>query len=305
MGLQYSRSRVAVNSVIKAGINVVAEMVQDSNSGTVSGQSINLINCPNAKISNISQKQFITVSFSSIVTQLGTTEVTTKIDEAVKAAAQAEATGALGLSAADSAVALTLLTDISQQIQTTSKSVFSQSTLVTQAITCSGSAGGEISYIDQSQTVKVVASSVVTQTTFNSAMIDIISKLDALSSAKATGYDPLGIVGLLAVVVIVGIIALAAGGSFAGVGMAKNLTKSPYFWMSILGVVSTMFAVGVAAGALHFWPGKTPDNVDTPTETESKSKVNTAVITISSIGLVASLGGIGAIAYFSFFRHRK
>lgn len=303
--MQYSRSRVAVNSVIKAGINVVAEMVQDSNSGTVSGQSINLINCPNAKISNISQKQFITVSFSSIVTQLGTTEVTTKIDEAVKAAAQAEATGALGLSAADSAVALTLLTDISQQIQTTSKSVFSQSTLVTQAITCSGSAGGEISYIDQSQTVKVVASSVVTQTTFNSAMIDIISKLDALSSAKATGYDPLGIVGLLAVVVIVGIIALAAGGSFAGVGMAKNLTKSPYFWMSILGVVSTMFAVGVAAGALHFWPGKTPDNVDTPTETESKSKVNTAVITISSIGLVASLGGIGAIAYFSFFRHRK
>lgn len=305
MGLQVSHARTAVNNVVNAGIKVIVEQVQDSTNTTVSGQSIDLTKCSHVVIKNISMKQFLVVKFSVVLSQMSQTDVQAKIKQAIQAAAEAEAKGGLGLQGSDAEVAINAMMNINELIQSTAKSVFSNTVLVTQAINCRDSTDIEVSYIDMSQTSNVVASAIVSQGSFNSAMIDIVNKIDAIASAKSTGYDPFAIMALLAVAVIVGIIVFAMGGSFAGINAAHKMLKSPYFWMSILGVLAAMFAVGVLAEMVGFWPNQKIDNLDKADDAARKKKVNTAVTAVSAVGLVSALGGVGAITYFAIIRPKK
>jgi hypothetical protein len=110
--------------------------------------------------------------------------------------------------------------------------------------------------------------------------------------------------GLLAVVVVVAIVALPLGGSLAGINMAKKMMSSPYFWMSALGMLSALFAVGIVSEVVGFWPNRKVDSLDKEEDAARKKKINLAVTAVSSIGLVSSLGGLGAVAYFSLIRPR-
>jgi hypothetical protein len=305
MGIQYSKAKVAVDNVVKAGIKVVVNQVQNSASTVDGSQLVNVTGCKNVNISNIKMKQFLKVNFSVLATQEAQTDLKTKIDQAVKAAADAAAKGGWGAQGTDAETDVRNLLDCTQEITTSAVSIFTQNTSLSQAIVCKESEEVTISYIDMEQVADVIASAIVSQGSFNSAMIDIVNKIDALATAKSTGYDPFGIIGLIAIVVIAAIIVLPLGGSLMGVNAAKKLMGSPYFWMGMLGLLSALFTAGLLAEMIGFWPNQLIDVTDKEDGASRKKKINTAVTAISSIGLISSLGGIGAIAYFAIIRPKK
>jgi succinate dehydrogenase/fumarate reductase cytochrome b subunit len=247
---------------------------------------------------------FLKIDFSALSTQMTNTEVQADLDTKIKGAAEAAATGGLGLQGADAETVVNQLVSVKEAITNVCTSSFSQDNFLSQTIVCKDSGTAKFHYIEQELTADVVAKSITTQSSFSSAMLKLVSDIDANASAKATGYDPLGIILLLAVAVVVGIIAFALGGTFSGVNAAKRMLGSPYFWMTILGFVVAGCAVVLAGEGLGFWPKQKVDNVDSADSADKKKKINTAVSAVTGVVLTASLLGCGAIAYFALIKKK-
>lgn len=305
MGIQYSTSKVAVQHVVDAGISVIVNQMQDSFSTVSAHQGFDFNHCSHINISNVTEKEFLAVDFRVLLNQNAQADLSAKINDAVKAQAAAEAAGGLGLQGAAAESAISTLLNVSQHIEISAQSFFSQSTSLSQTITCVESSDITLNLIEMSQVANVVASAIVSQGSFTTAMEDIVSKIDGITTAKTKGYDPLAIMGLIAIVVIVAIIVLPMGGSLMGINMAKKTFASPYFWLVILGMISTLCAVGVTAGTMKFWPGQAIASLDSSDEVIHKKKINTAVTTISSVGLASALGAMGAVAYFALIRKKR
>lgn len=305
MGVQYSRAAVAVDHVVNAGISAVVKQVQDIGQTISGAQVLSFDGCDNVTIKNVQQKQFLSVDFSVVSTQMSSTELSTKVTDAVTVAANAEATGGLGLQGSDADTAVNSLINISQSIVSASKVVFSSSTSLTQTISCTNSKNVTLINIVQDQVANVITSAIISQSAFTSAMEEIVSQIDGIASAKTKGYDPIGSLALIAIAVILGFLVFTFGGASVGLNMAKNLLKSPYFWIASLGALSAVFAAMAAGELFKFWPYQKASALDKPADTERKKKINTAITVVSSIGLAASLIGVGGVVYFTLIRKHK
>jgi hypothetical protein len=297
MGVQYSRAKAAVNSVVDAGINVVVNQINNQSSTLVAEHEIVCDGCDTCNISHVSQKMFIKVDFSAVASQLSSTEVQSDLTEKITAAADAAAKGGLGLQGADADTVINALVSVREAITTTAQSVFSQDTFLSQTIHCRNTKEGNISYIDQEMTADIVAKSITSQGSFNTAMLKLVTDIEATAKATATGYDPLGMLALIAVAVLVGLLVVVAGGSFMGVNVAQKVLKSPYFWMSMLGFVILACSTVLAGEGFGFWPKQSSDNLDTAASDATKKKINLAVTSVTGICLTASAVGLGFMVY--------
>jgi hypothetical protein len=302
MGLGYSRARVAVNSVVDAGIKDIVNQVQRSSLENLMEQSIVCENCDICRFDHVSQRMFYKINFSQVASQMQTSSVKTDINQAISAQARASVEGGLGLQGADADTAINTLTSIGQELINTAESVFKQKSFLSQTIRCSNSKLGEFSYISQDMTTDLIVKNIVSQGSFNEAMIKIVNTLDALADVKTKGYDPVGSLAMIAIAIMVGFLAFMFGGAYAGVNILKNIVSSPKFWVLLLGISSLMCAFPIAAQFADFWPHQRVDAIDTPHEAKGKESTNKMVTMASSVGLVSSLVGLSIISYVAFIR---
>jgi hypothetical protein len=243
------------------------------------------------------------VDFADICSQLDNNKMKASIDQAVRAAAESAVKGGLATSISESDSTISTLMNVSQEIQSTASSVFRQTNFLSQRVFCENTGSATFSYIDQTMTTDIITKAITSQTSFNSQMLDIVSKLDAKSVSKAEGYDPVGSLVVIAIVIIIGFLVVTLGGSMVGLSTAKSILGSPYTWLTVMSVLSVAFGTMLAGEAFDFWPHRTIDNLDsTDVQRKAKNDINRTVTIVSCIGLGASVLGIGAITYFSFLR---
>jgi hypothetical protein len=303
MGLQFSKSKVAVDSVIKAGISVLTETVAAARVPVTQQQDFNIADCTIAN-SHIELSQICSVNFSSLLTQIGDQQLQTQIANQVSAAASAAATAGLGLSGAAADTVVNSLVDVSQQIIKSAQSSLVGDIHMEQSFTCTkGSVTG--SYITMDQAVNSVIRLITTNSGFVSATQNIKNQIDAIAASKATGYDPFAIFGLALIALIVLVIGGVAVG-LKGVQQPMQLLQNPKFWLAVIGGLSFADAVFIAMYFANKWPYKAVDEqLDSSSSLAAKLKYNRAMVTGAGIFLGAgAAAGAGVVGYMA-YGHRK
>jgi hypothetical protein len=302
MGLFYSRSRAVVDSVIEAGMSVVVEQVQNTYGTTVNTQDVRCVGCGTCKLDHISQNMYVKVDFQAAASQMEKGELDAAITQKIQTTAESLVKAGLGLAGSEADAAVRSLVKISQAIKSTAINVFRQENFATQTVGCERTETAIISYVEQDLVADYVIRSVTSQGAFNKEMLEIVSEIDAAAASKVEGYDPVGALVAIAVALLAGFLIFVLGGSFAGLAVAKSILASPYTWLAVLGLLAAGFTTTLAGELIGFWPYQAVDNLDSKQAAiDAKKKTNTTVTAISCIGLAASVAGIGAISYRSFF----
>lgn len=305
MGIQVSRAQTMVEDAVKMGIGVIVKQTIDQSLGIVAQQEVSCINCINCNISNVSQNMMVKMNFEAVADQLSNTDIQTDLQSVISASARAAAEGGLGMQGAQADTVVKKVADLSYEITNAAKTVFRQESLTSQTVSCKDSTNANIQYIEQGELVDVVSKSIATQKSLTSAVTKIVTNIEAEAGAKATGYDPMGIAILLAVVAIVAVVAVVATSSSMGLKMATDILRSPYLWMSVLGVTSVLLASITASQIFHYWPYQAPKLFDSPEDADRKRRLNTGVGVVSAIGLIGSLGGLGVMLYFTLSKRKR
>jgi hypothetical protein len=302
MGLQFSRSRTLVNSLIDVGTKVVVDQTHSSSMETVQDQTVICKDCDYCHISGVNQKAFLKVNYTDVVAQLSSDKMLADLTEAVRAKAVAETQGGFGYQFSDSETLENITKRVSVEIHKSAISTFQMKLIQKQYVACENTRYADITYVNQELYEDAIVKSITSQSSFNDSMTKIVSELDAASESKATGYDPVGSLAMIAILVVIGFLVFTVGGSVVGLKFAKNLLSSPYLWLTVLGVTSTLFTEMLAGEMVGFWPKRVEDHMDTQDEAASKAKTNKIVTAVSAIGLGASLLGMGGIIYFALIR---
>lgn len=305
MGVHVSKSKTVVDNVVKAGISVVTSQVINSAIKTENYQEIVIDGCSGVDIKDITMKQFLQFNFNQLATQMASTQMSSDVQSAVKAAAEAEVKNAFGAGGSVSESIVNALMDISQAIINSAIYTFTETHDMKQSIICTNSTNVKLAHIVMDQAETVLTRSIVNQQTFNSAIQKIVNKIDAISSAKTQGYDPIGSIALLSIAFVVVALGVITTGGIGGISMFKNMISSPYFWMAVLSLFALMDVALMFMSIPKTWPYQKVTTLDMDEAADRKGKTNTAILACSGVTLAALIAGIGGIAYFTFRRHRR
>lgn len=267
MGAQISKAETYVNDIIKAGVSVVEETITEASSPVTQTQLISLRNCHGIKIDTIRMSQYSMVNTTVLATIMNSTDLASKIDSAVKVAAESEALAGFGFSDSVSRAVVNKTIDMSHAIANSTRAAIDTSISQIQSFSCESSTDVNIKMIDMQQTAKAIARLVVQNDNINSIKQEIIDKIDAESKSKTKGYDPMALI-LLGVAVF----AVFTLGSF---GLGAKILTSAKFWTLVSGIFTLFASYFVLASFIGTWPAKKIDElIDKEPEIEKKKEFN-------------------------------
>lgn len=299
MGVTQSKSKAIVQSVVNAGVEVMKRTMSETVTPVTSINQIDLSNCHNMVITNIKQRNYVSVDVSSMVSALSDTEIAQDIAKAMKAQAESETVGGLGWSTSKAESIMSTVTNLSTAVTEEVSNVASASVAQINSVGNCGTEGGNmvIDGVDQENIAEVSVKMVTESKSVTTAMQKLQEELEALGVSKAKGWDPTMMVFLIVAVVIFFL--------FGGVGFVAKTLVSVSFWMLACGVATCFFIYMVISSYTGTWPGKKPPT-DWPMTTdeeiaakrEEEKRVSDRNSTIRKWGaILASISGVATVGF--------